>query len=53
MGSLHFAFGHKWGEGVKGFHNKIILLLYIIKVGLRHRGCAKWLHQIAEILINF
>lgn len=22
MGSLHFAFGHKWGEGVKSFHNK-------------------------------
>ena len=24
MGSLHFAFGHKWSEGVKGFHNKIL-----------------------------
>ena len=24
MGSLHFAFGHKWSEGVKGFQNKIL-----------------------------
>ena len=29
------------------------IILYIIKVGLRRRGCAKWQHQIAEILLNF
>ena len=29
------------------------IIYYIIKVGLRHRGCAKWFHQIAEILLNF
>ena len=28
------------------------IILYIIKVGLRC-GCATWLHQIAEILLNF
>ena len=32
---------------------KKIILLYIIKVGLKRRGCATWLHQIAEILLNF
>ena len=31
----------------------LYIILYIIKVGLRRRGCTKWLHQIAEILINF
>ena len=31
----------------------ILLLLYIIKVGPRHRNYAMWLHQITEILINF
>ena len=31
----------------------IYIILYIIKVGLRRRSCATWLHQIAEILLNF
>ena len=30
-----------------------IFILYIIKVGLKRYNCATWLHQIAEILINF
>ena len=30
-----------------------LIILYIIKIGLKHRSCAKWLHQIARILINF
>ena len=29
------------------------IIYYIIKVELRRRGCAKWFHQIAEILLNF
>ena len=29
------------------------IIYYIIKVGLRCRDCAKWFHQIAEILLNF
>ena len=29
------------------------IILYIIKVGLIRHGCATWLHQIAEILLNF
>ena len=28
-------------------------ILYIIKVGLRRRGCITWLHQIVEILTKF
>ena len=30
-----------------------IILLYIIKIELRCCGCATWLHQITEILLNF
>ena len=29
------------------------IIYYIIKVGLIHRGCAKWFQQIAKILLNF
>ena len=29
------------------------IILYIIKVGLRRRGCAKWRHQIVEIFLDF
>ena len=29
------------------------IILYHIKVGLRRPGCTIWLHQIAEILLNF
>ena len=28
------------------------IIYYIIKVGLRNCGCAKWLHQIAKILLD-
>ena len=28
-------------------------IIYIIKVRLRHRDCAKWLHQTEEILLDF
>ena len=31
----------------------VYIILYIIKVGLRRRGCAMCLHQIVEILIDF
>ena len=39
----------------KGNDNIILyhIILYIIKVGLRRRGCAKWQHQIVEIFLNF
>ena len=30
-----------------------IILLYIIKIELRCCGCATWLQQITEILLNF
>ena len=40
----------KWTQWVTEVED---IILYIIKVGLRSRGCAMWLHQIAEILINF
>ena len=29
------------------------IILYIIKVELRRRDCAKWFHQIAKILLDF
>ena len=29
------------------------IILYIIKVGLKRWGYTTWLHQIAEILLNF
>ena len=31
----------------------IYIILYIIKIGFRRCGCAKWRHQIAEIFLNF
>ena len=34
-------------------HIHIYIYIYIIKVRHRRRGCATWLHQITEILLNF
>ena len=37
-------------ESMHMFHK---IISYIIKVGLRRRGCAKWQHQTEEILLDF
>ena len=29
------------------------VVYYIIKIGLRRHDCAKWLHQIEEIFLDF
>ena len=31
----------------------IYIIYYIIKVGFKSYGCAKWFHQNAEIFIDF
>ena len=30
-----------------------IIILYIIKVRLKRRGCTMWFHQITKILLKF
>ena len=40
---------------INGAYNIYIfkILELIIKIRLRRRGCAKWRHRIAEILLDF